>query len=141
MPFTASPATPSKRPDVFLSVEDHQTLSRLVGDMPAEGVAGLLQQELDRAIVCEPGERPAGAAPLHRWLHYVDGRSPQTRRIQIVLPHEADIDAGKVSVLSHVGAGLIGLVEGRTIAWTDPSGAERSLTPVMIEDPESLIDP
>ncbi|WP_292072732.1 GreA/GreB family elongation factor [Brevundimonas sp. UBA7534] len=141
MPFTASPATPSTRPDVFLSVEDHQTLSRLVGDMPAEGVAGLLQQELDRAIVCEPGERPAGAAPLHRWLHYVDGRSPEARRIQIVLPHEADIDAGKVSVLSHVGAGLIGLVEGCTIAWIDPSGAERSLTPVMIEDPESLIDP
>ncbi|UQV19924.1 hypothetical protein MU852_09775 [Brevundimonas albigilva] len=77
MTSTASPATPA-RPDVFLSVEDHQTLSRLVGDMPAEGVAGLLQQELDRAIVCEPGERPAGAAPLHRWLHYVDGRSPQT---------------------------------------------------------------
>ncbi|UQV19837.1 GreA/GreB family elongation factor [Brevundimonas albigilva] len=61
--------------------------------------------------------------------------------MQIVLPHEADIDAGKVSVLSHVGAGLIGLVEGRTIAWTDPSGAERSLTPVMIEDPEGPVDP
>ena len=34
-------------------------------------------------------------------------------------------------------AGLIGLVEGHTIAWTDPSGADRRLTPVMIEDPET----
>jgi regulator of nucleoside diphosphate kinase len=128
----------SARPDIFLSTQDFDALSRLVGDMPAEGVAGLLQQELERAIVCEPGDRPNGAAPLHRWLHYIDGRSPESRRIQIVLPHEADIDAGKVSVLSHVGAGLIGLVEGHTIAWTDPSGAERSLTPVMIEDPDDL---
>ena len=129
-------ATRPVRPDIFLSAQDHETLSRLVGDMPAEGVAGLLQGELERAVICEPGDRPKGAAPLHRWLHYVDGRASEPRRIQIVLPHEADIDAGKVSVLSHVGAGLIGLVEGHTIAWTDPSGAERSLTPVLIEDPE-----
>ena len=71
------------------------------------------------------------------WLHYIDGRASDPRRIQIVLPNEADIDAGKVSVLSYVGAGLIGLVEGHTIAWTDPSGADRRLTPVMIEDPET----
>ena len=129
-------ATRPARPDIFLSAQDHETLSRLVGDMPAEGVAGLLQEELERAVICEPGDRPKGAAPLYRWLHYVDGRASEPRRIQIVLPHEADIDAGKVSVLSHVGAGLIGLVEGHTIAWTDPSGAERSLTPVLIEDPE-----
>jgi len=135
MPRIAQTTRPV-RPDIFLSAEDHEILSRLVGDMPAEGVAGLLQEELERAVVCEPGDRPTGAAPLHRWLHYVDGRSSEPRRIQIVLPHEADIDAGKVSVLSHVGAGLIGLVEGHTIAWTDPTGAERSLTPVMIEDPE-----
>ncbi|OGN58839.1 MAG: nucleoside diphosphate kinase regulator [Caulobacterales bacterium RIFOXYA1_FULL_67_7] len=133
---TARTASPSL-PDIFLSARDHQTLSRLVGDMPAEGVAGLLQEELERAVICEPGDRPKGAAPLHRWLHYIDGRSPQPRRIQIVLPNEADIDAGKVSVLSYVGAGLIGLVEGHTIAWTDPSGADRRLTPVMIEDPET----
>lgn len=129
---------PSARPDIFLSAEDFDALSRLVGDMPGEGVAGLLQQELERAIVCATGERPSGAAPLNRWLHYIDNRSPEPRRIQIVLPHQADIDAGKVSVLSHVGAGLIGLVEGHTIAWTDPSGAARSLTAVMIEDPENL---
>ena len=134
--MTPSPAT-SARPDIFLSADDFDALSRLVGDMPGEGVAGLLQQELERAIVCAPGDRPTGAAPLHRWLHYIDSRSPEPRRIQIVLPHQADIDAGRVSVLSHVGAGLIGLVEGHTIAWTDPSGAERRLTPVMVEDPEA----
>lgn len=126
------------RPDIFLSAEDHETLSRLVGDMPGEGVAGMLQDELERAVICDPADLPKGAVPLHRWLHYVDGRSSDPRRIQIVLPNEADIDAGKVSVLSHVGAGLIGLVEGYTISWTDPSGSEHSLTPVMIEDAEVL---
>ena len=32
------------RPDIFLSAQDHDTLSRLVGDMPGEGVAGMLQE-------------------------------------------------------------------------------------------------
>ena len=50
------------------------------------------------------------------------------------MPEDADIDAGKVSILSHVGAGLIGMAEGRTIAWTDPSGAQRRLTLMRIED-------
>ncbi|MFA4899188.1 MAG: GreA/GreB family elongation factor [Brevundimonas sp.] len=126
------------RPDIFLSAQDHDTLSRLVGDMPGDGVAGMLQEELERAVICEPGDLPKGAVPLNRWLHYIDGRASDPRRIQIVLPKDADIDAGKVSVLSHVGAGLIGLVEGHAIAWTDPSGAARSLTPVMVQDPEIL---
>ena len=132
-----SKSTLPVRPDIFLSAQDHDTLSRLVGDMPGDGVAGMLQEELERAVICKPGDLPKGAVPLNRWLHYIDGRASDPRRIQIVLPKDADIDAGKVSVLSHVGAGLIGLVEGHTIAWTDPSGAERSLTPVMVEDPEA----
>ena len=126
---------PPALPAIILSQEDFDALDRLVGDLPGAGPAGLLQQELDRAVV-EPEGRPARGAPLYRWLHYVDGRSETPRRIQIVMPQDADIDAGKVSILSHVGAGLIGLAEGRTIAWTDPSGAERRLTLVRIEEPE-----
>lgn len=123
-------------PDIYLSLEDHDALSRLVGDLPGEGVAGLLQQELDRAVVCRPRECPPGAVGLNRWVHYVDERSDKPRRVQLVMPNQADIDAGRISILSHVGAGLIGMIEGETIAWTDPSGAERRLTVVLVEDPE-----
>ena len=49
------------RPDIFLSAEDHDALSRLVGDMPGEGVAGMLQEELERAVICESGDLPKGA--------------------------------------------------------------------------------
>lgn len=123
-------------PEIYLSAEDHDVLSRLVGDLPGEGVAGLLQQELDRAVVCDPRECPRGAVGLNRWVHYVDERSGKPRRVRLVLPKEADIDAGRISILSHVGAGLIGMVEGETVAWADPSGAERRLTVVLVEDPE-----
>ena len=99
---------------------------------------GLLQQELDRAKVCKAADLPKTAVGLNRWLHYADERHPEVRRVQLVLPREADIDAGRVSILSHVGAGLIGLKEGESISWPDPSGETRKLTAVLIEDEDPI---
>ena len=125
-------------PEIFLTEEEHARLSLLVGDGEAHGVAGLLQQELDRATLCGPADRPAQAVGLDRWLHYTDGRTKESRRVQIVMPQDADIDAGRISALSYVGAGLIGLREGETILWPDPSGALRPLTPILVEDADPL---
>lgn len=135
-----SPASPVEAglPEIFLTPDDHARLSLLVGDGEAEGVAGLLQQELDRATLCDAAEQAAPAVGLDRWLHYTDGRARDARRIKIVMPQDADIDAGRISALSYVGAGLIGLAEGETILWPDPSGKLRPLTPILIEDEDPL---
>lgn len=127
-------------PDIFLTIDEHARLSLLIGEArAAEGVAGLLQQELERATLCDPAERPGHAVGLDRWLHYTDGRTQTSRRIRIVMPQDADIDAGRISALSHVGSGLLGLLEGDSILWPDPSGATRKLTPILVEDPDGLI--
>lgn len=130
--MTAS-AQPVGLPDILLSRPDFEALDRLVGDLPGRGPAALLQQELDRAQVCEAGDLPANIVSLNRWLHYVDGRGDEARRVQLVLPEDADIDQGKVSVLSWVGAGLIGLAEGVSLDWPDASGDLRRLTPIRVE--------
>ncbi len=44
----------------------------------------------------------------------------------LVFPAEADIAAGKVSVLTPVGAALIGLSKGESIAWTARDGEATS---------------
>jgi regulator of nucleoside diphosphate kinase len=132
--LSMGPAPSADLPEIFLTPAEHDQLSRLVGDHEATGVAGLLQQELDRATVVE--DRPAHAVGLDRWVHYSDGRAGELRRVKVVLPQAADIDAGLISALSYVGAGLIGLPEGQSILWPDPSGALRKLTPVLVEDPD-----
>ena len=136
---TAKPrGRPPALPAIILSQEDFDALDRLVGDLPGAGPAGLLQQELDRAKVCKAADMPKDVVGLNRWLHYADDRHPEVRRVQLVLPREADIDAGRVSILSHVGAGLIGLKEGESINWPDPSGETRKLTAVLIEDEDPI---
>ena len=134
-----TPALPADLPEIFIRPSDHEALSRLVGDHEAHGAAGLLQHELERARICDPDAPPPSTVELYRWVHYVDGRFTTARRIQLVMPWDADIDTGRVSVLSHVGAGLIGLTEGQGIDWPDPAGVLRRLTPVLVEDPENLL--
>ena len=129
---------PPALPAILLSRADFDALDRLVGDLPGAGPAGLLQQELDRAEVLDDADMPKDVVGLNRWLHYADDRHPEVRRVQLVLPREADIDAGRVSILSHVGAGLIGLKEGQSILWPDPSGDTRKLTPILIEDEDPI---
>ena len=129
---------PTALPAIILSRADFDALDRLVGDLPGAGPAGLLQQELDRAEVLDDADMPKDVVGLNRWLHYADDRHPEVRRVQLVLPREADIDAGRVSILSHVGAGLIGLKEGQSILWPDPSGDTRKLTPILIEDEDPI---
>lgn len=129
---------PDALPPIVLGRADHDLLTRLVGDLPGQGPAGLLQQELDRAEVRDDADLPKTAVTLNRWLHYVDDRHRETRRVQIVLPREADIDSGRISILSHVGAGLIGLNEGQSIVWPDPSGVLHRLTPVLVEDADPV---
>ena len=121
------------RPQIYLTPADHEALERLVGDLPATGAAGLLQDELDRAVIRKGGAAAKPAVGLNQWVEYADDHSDKLRRVQVVLPADADIDQGRVSVLSFVGAGLIGMAEGQSIDWTDPSGEQRRLTVIKVE--------
>lgn len=137
--MTATAASADLRlPDIHLRAEDFERLSTLVTDQDGEGVVALLQQELGRVVVVTD-VRNDDVVGLDRWVHYTDGRSDRTRRVKIVMPVDANIDAGLISPLSYVGAGLLGLAQGESILWPDPSGAERRLTIILIEDREELV--
>jgi regulator of nucleoside diphosphate kinase len=60
--------------------------------------------------------------------------SKAARDITLVMPNEADIDAGRVSVLTPVGAALLGLSVGQEIKFTVPNGAERALHVLKIRN-------
>ena len=49
------------------------------------------------------------------------------RTLKLVYPQDADIEAGRISILSLVGAGLLGLKPGQSILWPDRTGKQRAL--------------
>ena len=54
--------------------------------------------------------------------------SGQAKHVTLVYPTAADVAAGRISVLTPVGAALIGLSAGQSMAFETPSGEPRSLT-------------
>ena len=86
-----------------------------------------LRAELERAIVVPADAVPAGVATLYSHVRYRDELADTTRQIQIVLPEDADVQRGKVSVLAPVGSALLGLEAGQAIDWTFPAGETRRL--------------
>ena len=99
-----------------------------------------LDAELDRAIVV-PGERmPPDIVAMHSRVHYLDESSGTRRQIDLVYPHEANLDDGRISVLAPVGSALLGLAVGGFIDWKYPGGEIRRLRIEAVEPAPALPD-
>ncbi len=59
-----------------------------------------------------------------------DGKA---RRVQLVYPAEADIAAGRISVLTPVGTALLGLSVGQSIDWVGNDGKQHVLNVIAVE--------
>jgi regulator of nucleoside diphosphate kinase len=86
-----------------------------------------LRAELERAIVVPADALPSSVVGMYSRVRYRDEHAGVTRQIQIVLPEDADLQQGKVSVLAPVGAALLGLETGQFIDWRFPAGEIRRL--------------
>jgi regulator of nucleoside diphosphate kinase len=127
------------RPEVTISAADYDRLAGLAtaavqGRVPGCG-ALLLLDEIGRAEVVPAGRVPPGVVAMHSRVEYRDEATGATRRLQLVYPHEADIAQGKVSVLTPVGAALIGLAEGESIEFPTGDGRSRRLTVLAVAAP------
>lgn len=98
-------------------------------------VAAMLLAEIERAEIHSAATLPDGVVTLGSEVEFVDEGSGTTRTVRIVLPAEADIEAGRISVMTPVGAGLIGLSAGQSIDWPDLEGRERRIRIVAVRRP------
>jgi len=99
----------------------------------APDVAEMLLDEIDRAEIHSRDELPSNVVTLGSVVTFVDESTGVRRCVQIVLPAEADIERGTLSIVSQVGAGLIGLSAGQSIDWPCPDGRPRTLRIVEVE--------
>ncbi len=121
--------TAADRPPIHLTASECDALSNLA--LRAEHKhplsSAMLLAELDRAELCEPGDLPAQTVVMNSRIEFVDEATGTRRTVQLVYPRDADIAAGRVSVLTPIGAGLIGMTAGHSIRWPDREGHDRLL--------------
>lgn len=121
-------------PALILSTADEERLSGLAVAAAQRNpeVSALLLEEIGRAQLVPPEKVPPDVVAMYSHVEYRDEATGATRRVQIVYPNEADIAQGRISVLTLVGAGLLGLAAGQSILWPTQDGRERRLTVLRV---------
>jgi regulator of nucleoside diphosphate kinase len=118
-------------PPITISTVDYNRLTR-IATAGVNGqrytVAEMLADELDRAMVAAPGTLRPDVVTMHSEVEYRDEVTGEVRRTTLVYPGEEDFDAGRISVLTPVGAALLGLSEGQSMEWQAPTGGRRKVT-------------
>jgi regulator of nucleoside diphosphate kinase len=121
-------------PNIIVSNADYERLTDLanasIERLPE--VAEELLSEMDRANVVHDGSVPADVVRMGSTVTFRsdDGRE---RTETLVYPVDEDSDAHKISVMTPVGAALIGLAEGQSISWTARDGRRHELIVVKVK--------
>jgi len=96
-------------------------------------VAAMLLEEIERAELHQLDDMPTGSIRLDSYITFIDERSRKVRNVQLVLPIDANIAEGRISILTPIGAALYGLAAGDCISWPDLDGNERLIRIVAVE--------
>ncbi|WGS21807.1 MULTISPECIES: nucleoside diphosphate kinase regulator [unclassified Bradyrhizobium] len=117
-------------PPITIAASEVQRLSALA-DSSMERfprVAQFLAQETERAKVVADDADLHDVVRMGSRVRYRDDDTGDVREVVLVYPHEADIALKRISVLTPVGAALIGLSVGQAIEFETPSHQTRSVT-------------
>jgi regulator of nucleoside diphosphate kinase len=129
-------ATPiSQDPPIVLDAAWSDRLEELAAVAIRRGmgtVGDRLMAEVARATVLPSAEMPADVVNIGSEVRYRDEVTGREQSVSLVLPQHVDIDRGRISVLTPVGAALIGLRTGATIGWETREGEERRLTVLAV---------
>jgi regulator of nucleoside diphosphate kinase len=121
-----------RKPPIVMGRSDHRKLSDLaeaISDRSPE-VAAELFAELERARVVADHAVPENV--IRMGSHAVFEADGKRRAVSLVFPGEADISEGRVSVLTPVGAALIGLSAGQSMDWTARDGRVHRFTVIDV---------
>lgn len=97
--------------------------------------ARLLLQELDRASTASAGELPDDVVTMGSLVVFRDEMTGETHSVQLVYPKDADMEAHRLSILTPIGAALIGMKRGSAIDWPNRRGVTRRLTIADVHQP------
>lgn len=130
--------TVATRPPIHMIDSEAELLSDLAMSAADRQprISELLLEEIGRARLHQPDAIDRGVVTLGALIDFVDEATGRGRIVELVLPNDADISRGRVSILTPIGSGLIGLSEGQSIVWPIKEGEQRKLTVVRVAQPE-----
>lgn len=107
-----------QRPPILVAEDEHERLTNLALSAldRAPGAVDLFTELARAKTVAKLPEHVVGVGSVATFNY--DGAT--YREFELVDPHRADIARQRISVLTPVGAMLLGLAEGQSIEWVGP---------------------
>lgn len=102
-------------------------------------VADSLLSKLASARLVPSARLPAGVVTIGSELSYRDLLTGRDHRVTLAWPEQADISRGIISVLTPIGATLLGLSAGDGGRWITRAGEVRALTVLQVTAESSTI--
>lgn len=129
------------REQIVITREDKKRLLRILPRLGTEYADRedlvLLAEEIERAVEVEPASIPADVVTLDSTARVTDLESGASMDYTIVMPGEANYEAGKISVLAPLGTALLGYRVGDEIEWEVPRGVRRLRIDAVLYQPEA----
>ena len=119
------------KPEIILTRRDFGRLDALLGDVVLERlgkVGAFLLDELARAKVVADSEMPPHIVTMNTTVRFRDNEASREIVATLMYPKDAVGHDSAVSVLTPVGAALLGLSEGDSIAYETIDGRIKTLT-------------
>lgn len=116
-------------PPITMGRRDYARLARLADDAlrRRHPVGRFLMSEIRRAVVFDTNSKPDGVACINGWVTYrVDGSRQSESKI-LVCPEELGNDQINLSVLSPLGAAVLGMSIGHRIKFFSIAGGLHSV--------------
>jgi regulator of nucleoside diphosphate kinase len=128
-------------PDIQITMSNRQRLSQLLEDhapIRSWRAVEFLIRELMRAVVVTDEEVPADVVTMRSRISFRDDDSPTSETVTLAYPGELHLHEDALSVLTPLGAALLGLSKGQSISYPKPQGGMRTITVTeILHQPEA----
>jgi len=130
--------------DIIVTASDHAELSSVIAftgkvSLRVKWELRLLENELKRARIVAPEEVPPDVITMNTRAELLDLETGERMEFALVLPADANINDGKISILAPLGTAMLGYRVGDEFVWHVPHGLRRLKVIKLHFQPEATL--
>ncbi len=130
---------------IYITEFDYKRLKKLtivVNEFTYDGPDYIrdLNDELEKASRVKPEKIPPDIVTMNSKIRMLDLDNDEEVVFTLVFPEDADIDSGRISIMSPVGTAILGYSEGDIVEWPVPGGTSRIKIEEILYQPEKAGD-
>ena len=127
---------------VFLTEYDHDRLLELIESAKEyyardQDYLEELEEDLSRCRLVDSRSIPADVVTMNSRVRIRDLDTDKEMEVTLVFPHKANLEAGRLSILSPIGAAILGGVQGQVVQRKVRSGIKQIRIEEITYQPEA----